>query len=37
MEFHAALRSLDTFNLLLAAIGCFIVALIIDFAVGRES
>lgn len=37
LEFHAALRSLDTFNLLLTAIGCFIVALIIDVSVGRES
>ena len=37
LEFHAALKSLDTFNLLLAAIGCLVVALVIDFSVGRES
>ena len=36
-EFHAALRTMDSFYLLLAAIGCLIIALVIDASGGREN
>ena len=35
-EFHAALRTLDSFYLSLATIACLIIALVIDVSANRE-